>query len=507
LEKALEHKSRALELTPDGHPSLSRRHSNLGVSYTDRFKRLGERKDLDKALEHNSRALELTPDGHPDLSRQHSNLGVSYTDRFKRLGKLKDLEKALEHNSRALELTPNGHPSLSRRHSNLGVSYTDQFQRLGELKDLEKALEHDSCALELTPDGHPDLSRRHSSLGVSYTNRFKYLGKLKDLEKALEHDSCALELTPDGHPHLSRRHSNLGVSYRDRFQRLGEPKDLEKAIEHSSHALALTPDGHPDMPFHYYHHAHSFFLKYQHSGNLSHMNQALDSFRGASKLSSGAPRKVFQNALSWAKLAAKHSSLSCIEAYRVTMDLLPQFIWLGASTAQRYQDLSTTQNLAVQSASAAILHSELRLALEWLEHARCVVWGQGITLRSPLDQLHSSHPDLASRLQSVSEQLNTASSECPTSQSLSSGSVDPEYAGRHRRSLAKEYNDLLTQVRGLPDFEDFLQPMKANALICAARHGPISIVARSSSCLTKATSPIYPSPSSRRRRLEMLAPK
>ncbi|KAG8724014.1 hypothetical protein FRC11_002228, partial [Ceratobasidium sp. 423] len=392
------------------------------------------------------------------------------------MGELKDLEKALEYFSRALELTPDGHPALSHRHYSLGVSYTDRFQHLGELKDLEKALEHNSRALELTPDGHPYLSHRHSNLGVSYTDRFEHTGELKDLEKALEHNSRALELTPDGHPDLSRRHYRLGVSCRDRFRHLGKPKDLEKAIEHSSHALTLTPDGHPDMPSHYYLHAHSFFLKYQRSGDLSHVNQALDSFRRASKLLSGAPRKVFRNALNWAILAAKHSSLSCIEAYRVTMELLPQFIWLGASTAQRYLDLSTTQNLAVQSASAAILHSEPSLALEWLEHSRCVVWGQGITLRSPLDQLHSSHPDLASRLQSVSEQLNTASSECPTSQSLSSGSVDPEHAGRHRRSLAKEYNDLLTQARGLPNFENFLQPMKANALIRAARHGPIVLI-------------------------------
>ncbi|KAG8728708.1 hypothetical protein FRC11_010367, partial [Ceratobasidium sp. 423] len=338
------------------------------------------------------------------------------------------------------------------------------------------AIGHHSRALALTPEGHPDLSHRHASLGASYGNRSKRLHKFKDLEKAIEHKSRALILTPEGHPDLSRRHADLGVSYTDRFKRRHEFNDLEKAIEHHSRAIALTPDGHPALSDRYYNQAQSLFLQSQHTGDSSHMNQVLNYFRQASKLSSGAPRNVFQHALKWANLAANHNSLNCIEAYHVTMSLLPQFIWLGSSTTQRYQDLSTARNLALQAASAAILHSDPQLALEWLESARCVVWNQSLMLRSPLDHLHSSYADLASRLKSLSKQLHAASSESPASQSLDSGSVDLEHAGRHRRTLAKEYGDLLTQVRNLPGFEDFLQPMKANALVHAARYGPIVMV-------------------------------
>ncbi|KAG8681510.1 hypothetical protein FRC11_001028, partial [Ceratobasidium sp. 423] len=180
-----------------------------------------------------------------------------------------------------------------------------------------------------------------------------------------------------------------------------------------------------------------------HTRNSSHLRQSLDSFRRASQVSTGAPRLKFQFALQWAALASEHSSLRCIEAYQAAIDLLPQFIWLGATTSQRYEDLLTAENLAVKAASAAILDSDIEIALEWPEHARCVVWNQSLMLRSPLDHLRLSHPDLAARLQEVAKQLHDASSEFPASQVLSYGSVDPEQASRQRRRLAMEYNDLL----------------------------------------------------------------
>ncbi|KAG8701283.1 hypothetical protein FRC11_012291, partial [Ceratobasidium sp. 423] len=476
LAKAFEHNSRALELTPDGHPDLSDRHASLGVSYTDRFQHLGNIDDLAKALEHDSRALELTPDGHPDLSRRHASLGVSYTDRFQHLGNIDDLEKALEHNSRALELTPDGHPDLSRLHASLGVSYTDRFRHLGNTDDLAKALEHKSRALELTPDGHPDLSDRHASLGVSYTDRFRHLGNIDDLAKALEHDSRALELTPDGHPDLSRRHASLGVSYTDRFQHLGNIDDLEKALEHDSRALELTPDSHPDLSRRHHNQALSYFHHYRHTNNPDQLQQSLHSFRRASQVEAAPPRQQFRDALQWAALASEHSSLMPIEAYRAAIHLLPQFIWLGATTVQRYQHLLTVGNLAVKAAYAAILHSHFDLALEWLEHGRCVVWNQSLMLRAPLDQLHSSHPELAARLEAVSKQLDDASSAPPACQMFTSSSIDPEQVGRQRHLLAAEYDDILTDVHELPGFEDFLRPIKANVLVQVTRNGPVVVI-------------------------------
>ncbi|KAF8755610.1 TPR-like protein [Rhizoctonia solani] len=418
LERVIECHSRAIALTPDGDPNLPDRHAALGVSYSDRYLRLGKIADLEKAIECDSRALALTPDGHPDLPDRHASL-------------------AIECDSRALELTPDGHPDLPGRHSALGASYSDRHQRLGELTDLEKVIECHSSALALTPDGHPDLQDRHTNMGVSYADRYQRLGEIADLEKTIEHysvhllslpiptqicqtdmnaiksQSSALALTPDGHPDMPDRYSNLGLSYGDRYRHLGEPLDLDKAVEYHSRALDLTPDGHQQLSFRYYNRATSCHEQYQRTNDPSHLDISLHH--------------------------------------------------------QRYYDISIAENLALKAASAAILSSEYTLALEWLEHARCVVWNQSLMLRSPVDVLHASHPDLATQLQSISQQLHHVNSQPPSSQSATD---TPER--RHR--LAREYNDLVAQVHKLPGFENFLLPTQTNELIKAARNGPIVVI-------------------------------
>ncbi|KAG8729532.1 hypothetical protein FRC11_008523 [Ceratobasidium sp. 423] len=97
-------------------------------------------------------------------------------------------------------------------------------------------------------------------------------------------------------------------------------------------------------------------------------------------------------------------------------------------------------------------------------------------LRSPLDLLHPSHPTLATRLQSVADQLHHAGSESREAQALASGSLTPEQVAQQHRQLAKEYDELISQARTMPGFEDFLQPMKANRLVKAAQNGPIVVI-------------------------------
>ncbi|KAG8751267.1 hypothetical protein FRC11_009545, partial [Ceratobasidium sp. 423] len=476
LEKAIEYSSHALASTPDGHPHLSSQLNNLGLSHRNRFQRLGELGDLEKAIEYGSRALALTPDGHPDLSSRLMNLGVSHSIRFTRLGELGDLEKAIEYGSRALALTPDGHPHLSSRLMNLGVSHSNRCERLGELGDLEKAIEYGSHALALTPDDHPHLSSQLMHLGACLSNRFQHLGELADIEKAIEYQHRMLELTPNGHPGMSNRLHNLGASHACRFGKLHMQHDLDKVIECLTCALVLDPDGHPTLPDKHYILARHRFFKYHLTGEVSQLQDSLNSFRLATQSLAGSPRDRFRYASGWAHIASSNSALNPIEVYQIAIDLLPQFIWLGATTNQRYQDLEQVQNLAINAAAAAIAVSNFTLALEWLEHGRCVVWNQNLMLCSPLDQLHASHPTLATRLATVANQLHYAGSESRESQALSSGSLTPEQVGQKHRQLAKEYEDLLCQTHTLPGFEDFLQPIKADRLIQAARIGPIVVV-------------------------------
>ncbi|CAE6433131.1 unnamed protein product [Rhizoctonia solani] len=477
IENVIKYTSRAVDLTSDDDPDMSTWLANLGMSHSERYKCFGELNDLDKGIEYETRALALTPSGHPDLSRRLANIAVSHSDRFNRLGELKDLSKAIEYSSSALALIPNGHPDLPNRLTNLGASHAIRFNHLGELEDLEKAIEYGSRAVSSTPDGHPDLSRRLANLGLSHLYRFRHLNEVGDIDKAIEYESRALALTPDNHPGLSTHLNNLGITHPKRFHHLGKLYDLTMAVDYQSRALALTPDGHPQLPIMHLNLALLYSYQTQHTGDFSHLQNSLEHFRTATRSTTGGPRTKFQCALTWTKITSQFSSsLSPLEAYQTAINLLPEFIWLGATSNQRYEHLKTVESLAVGAGSAAILSGDYALALEWLEHARCVVWNQSLMLRSPLDELQSSHPALATRIQTLANMLHSAGSESRESQVLSASPMDAEHVAQKHRRLAEEYYGLLSQARSLPGFDDFLRPTKATVLAGAAQNGPIVVI-------------------------------
>ncbi|CAE6541417.1 unnamed protein product [Rhizoctonia solani] len=476
ITKMIEYHSRAITITPKDNPGLCNWFAELGTSYRYRFERLGELEDIDKAIEHQSQGISSAKPNHPHLGSMLANLGASHNLRLHRLGELGDLEKAIEYNIRALALTPAGHPHVRTQLANLGTFHTERFRRLNRQDDLDKAIDCKSRALDLSPDGHIDVPTWLHSLAMSHHARFELLNDLEDLKKAIEYQSRALFLTSDGHPGLSGRLAHLAVYLKSRFECVHEVADLDQAIECESRALALIPDDHPDFGSRHFNRAISYVRYYEHTSDPSYLKESLASFRISCMPLTGAARGRFLHAHSWAKVASTYSSLNSIEAYHRAIDLLPQFVWLGATSTQRYEDLKMIETLPVDAATVAISFLDYYLALEWLEHSRCVVWNQNLMLRSPLNELQEFDPVLARRLETITKQLHSASSESRELRAMSSGEMTPEQVAQEHRRLAEEYNKLLAQTRALPGFEDFLQPIKANRLVHAPRTGPIVII-------------------------------
>ncbi|CAE7074080.1 unnamed protein product [Rhizoctonia solani] len=476
IQKGIEFNSLALAMTPDDHPDFPHYLSILAVSLGDRFEHLGELNDIDKAIEYSTRAVASTHQDDPALSDRLFKLGLSFSCRFGRLGELNDLDKAVEYQSQWLAIAPTGCPYLPDALGELGNAHRNRFQLLGKLDDLEKAIEYQCQELALIPNSHPQLLNRLANLATSHNLRFQRLGGLDDLDKSVEYKSRALALTPDGHPDLQIHLTNLALAYKERFRHLENPNDLQKSIEYEARALTATNDNHPDSSRWHFSQAFSYLRYYKHSNDPIHLQKALHFFRKASMSSTEAPRVSFKHAREWAAIASIFNTLDPIEAYQTTIDLLPEFIWLGATTAQRYEDLQMAEALAVDAAYAAITSSNFPLALEWLEHARCIVWSQSIMLRSPMDKLKACHPSLAARLKAVANELHNTSLNSGDMQAASSNSMTPEEVRQRHHQLAKEYNELLNQTRTLSGFEDFLQPVRTNRLTHAARNGPVVVI-------------------------------
>ncbi|KAF8207842.1 hypothetical protein K438DRAFT_1415128, partial [Mycena galopus ATCC 62051] len=78
----------------------------LSSSLTDRYRKLGNLKDLDAALEKDQEVEDLTPEGDPDRAENLRSFAVSLAERYHRLGNLQDLDAALEKKQKALDLIP-----------------------------------------------------------------------------------------------------------------------------------------------------------------------------------------------------------------------------------------------------------------------------------------------------------------------------------------------------------------------------------------------------------------
>ncbi|KAF8598974.1 hypothetical protein BDV93DRAFT_512022 [Ceratobasidium sp. AG-I] len=117
------------------------------------------------------------------------------------------------------------------------------------------------------------------------------------------------------------------------------------------------------------------------------------------------------------------------------MQLLYKVVWLGTTSTRRYERIAEVGSVAIEAAAAAISAEEYNLALEWLEAGRA-------SNSSPIG-------------------TNTVASELATLQ--------------HHR-LVSQYNALISQVRDVPGFEDYMHTKKLVDLIPAVRSGPVVVV-------------------------------
>ncbi|KAJ7212674.1 hypothetical protein GGX14DRAFT_393565 [Mycena pura] len=187
LEAALCTNQEVVDLTTPDHPDWAGRLQNLATSFGDRYQRFGDLEDLEAALCTNQEAeleaalqadkeavnlVALTPPEYPDRASQLQNLAASFTHRFQRLGDLKDLEGALQADKEAVSLTPPDHPDRAGRLQSLAASFAHQYQKFSNPKDLE---EIHSCYNESfrQPTSRPEHAWWHALHWANFAAEFQ----------------------------------------------------------------------------------------------------------------------------------------------------------------------------------------------------------------------------------------------------------------------------------------------------------------------------------------------
>ncbi|KAI0084237.1 CHAT domain-containing protein [Irpex rosettiformis] len=535
LESGIALHARAVDLTPDGHPFKPSWLNNSGSSHLARFKRLGKLEDLESAIALHARAVELTPDGHPFKPSWLNNSGNSHLTRFEQLGKLEDLESAIALHARAIELTSDGHPDKPSRLNNSGNSHAIRFERLGLIEDLESAIRLYTCAAGLAPDSHPNKPGWLNNLANSLVRRYERTRDLKDLKKAIAHLFRAVNLTPDGHTGKPLYLNNLGAKLGTKFEQSGSLDDLDQAITHLTNAVSLTPEGHPNKPAFVYNLSNLLRTRFNEAGNVPDLEEAIKYSTCSVELlpknhAERAPVLRLLGLLFDTRLRSPHAQaddatcameasleamqhpnshplerlracdqytdllsefphlfttpprLTLLDAYKYALGLIPRCIWLGNNVRGRYasKELPVIGDVVNNAVTAAISAGEHGLALEWLETGRAVVWSQVLQLRTPLDDLRRVHPQLADNIYHVSQALQHAATSPSSSLPLSTEprKAQPSLEGHTQSShiYALEYEKLITQIRELDEFKDFLLPKTLSQLAGACVSGPVVVI-------------------------------
>ncbi|KAJ7896478.1 hypothetical protein B0H13DRAFT_1885187 [Mycena leptocephala] len=155
----------------------------------------------------------------------------------------------------------------------------------------------------------------------------------------------------------------------------------------------------------------------------------------------------FEAARQWEKHAQVHQPSSLICAYTTAIELLSELAWLGLSITDRHHHLLQAGRVVRDAASAVIAVHDYQKAVEWLDQGRSVIWGQLLSLRTPVDELRNSHPGLADQLVSLSTSLETVGTR---SNAVADGIEPPslQLIAQKSHAFALDRDHLLQQIRG-----------------------------------------------------------
>ncbi len=484
LDDAITLGREAVATTPLGHPARGKCLVNLGGALQRRFQRSGQQADLELAITTYRNAVDDTPPNHPERLMYLSNLGGALLTRFEFTSQQADLDDAITTCRNAVDDTPPNHPERPMYQANLALALRDRFKFTSQQTDLDQAISLGRDAVTGIPPDQPNRPIYLSNLALALLTRFGFTSQQADLDQAISLGRDAVDTTPPDHPNRPMYLSNLALAVRDRFERNGQPADLDDAVANCCDAVTATPPDHPNRPLYLSNLGDALRARFGRTGQQADLSQAITAFRDAVGVESGSPVVRMRAGLAWGRAAIDDGRVeSAADGFASAVGLLPLLAWHGLPRATREQHLAEWRGLAADAAACAIRAGRPEWAVELLEAGRSVLWSQTLSLRTDLTDLGQQAPELALRLDQIRSQLD-APLPGTSAEAITAGGDDSveqlraaqKRAVEDRMRLAREFDDILTQVRKLGGFEHFLAPTPFTQLRVAATGGPVVIV-------------------------------
>ncbi|KAG1735373.1 CHAT domain-containing protein [Suillus occidentalis] len=428
---------------------------------------------LDELLTGNS-TLSLCSEGHADRSHFLHNLASSLLSRFNHQGKPNDLDEAICSYEEVLCLRPAGHKFHDSSMCNLGNALVARYNTRNDIDDITRAISLYREALTLHSPGHPDRDATLGNLANALNSRYAQLHVSEDLYEATELYRESLHIMQLDRPGRHVYFFNLSAALCSRFRQTQKNEDVEEAIALCQASLEGLSSLHPDRFFSYMRLSNAYSSRYRILHDPADLLLAIENLR----LASGHPTQGFplriKEAIEWARQAEVYQHESALEAYQMCFELFESHVMTRSSIISRREAATAfrgARSLPVDAASCAIRRGNLRQAVELVEQGRGQQWSLASRLRTPLEDLKIASPQLTQQLSELSKLLSDAQG--------STGSADPaaaDEAAIQYRSLTRQWDTAVAEIRGLRAFSRFLLPPSYEYLQVAARQGPVIIL-------------------------------
>jgi tetratricopeptide (TPR) repeat protein len=507
LDEAIELFTAAAALMPDRHPERLMYLANLVQAHLDRYDRDGDPEsaarasaiareitgaeapvgmaatqlgavgsalitaydfggapgDLDEAVAVLRRGVAVTSGRNPATLNQ---LGSALIRRHERTGAVADVVEAVEAHRGALAAVATTDSHRGEYLTNLSNALEHLYHVTGDLGHLDEAVRAgiESTAVDA---GSPTRVSSLTNLAKASAARYHARRDPADLDRAIEVEREALALVVPGNPRRVRYLSNLGGSLADRFLVTGEAADLDEAVALLRECAERTTAGDTRHATHLYNLGLVLLRRHRAGHDPADLAEAVEALSAAASGTSPAIVRV-QAARLWAVSVAEHDVASSLAGYEQAVALFPVLAWHGLHRQDQERHLLDLVGVASDAAATALAAGRPERAVELLEQGRSVLWSQLLDLRTDFLALRGVRPDLAQRLEELRDGLEEPAAK---------GDVDPTPATLDRRmALARQWDETVAEVRGLPGLADFLRPRPCAELLGAAAEGPIVIV-------------------------------
>ncbi|KAH9970431.1 CHAT domain-containing protein [Lactifluus volemus] len=201
------------------------------------------------------------------------------------------------------------------------------------------------------------------------------------------------------------------------------------------------------------------------------------------------PSYRFRFSYAWATLADCFGHPSLTDAYENVFKEMQDYLsYAPTLESQHYRLVSMRegfQDLPLFYASYQIKKGQPRKAIETLERGRALLWSEMRDFRTSTDQLRAVDPTLAAEFEAINkdlEQVTMSMAPCGNMETESikvedSWTTDPfSHLVAKQRQFLGDRNKLISRIRALPNFGNFLEPPSFDVLRSAALHGPVIII-------------------------------